>query len=207
MESRKTLKLMAKDQLKNGKHGYWSFVISLIIFDLILAIVSALEGHFHLTIISGVLGIFLISPLSAGFYYAAYRTTEGKLHVCSFLNFISSGIKSYFKIIILQIIISIIIGIGFIILIIPGIILTLLLSQSIFIMCKTDCSIGYAISHSIKLMKGHLWEYFVFQWSFILWYLLIAITLGIASIFVLPYINTTFANYYNSLERNVMFNA
>ncbi|MGL4742007.1 MAG: DUF975 family protein [Sarcina sp.] len=206
MESRKTLKLMAKDQLKNGKHGYWSFVISLIIFYIIVGIVSGLDIKFHFSIISGLLGIFLISPLAAGFYYAAYRTTEGKLHVCSFLNFISSGVKPYFKIIILQIIIGIIISIGFIFLIIPGIILTLLLSQSIFIMSKTDCSIGHAISHSIKLMKGHLLEYFIFQWSFILWYLLIAITGGLASVFVLPYINTTFANYYNNLEINFTYN-
>ena len=48
----------------------------------------------------------------------------------------------------------------------------------------------------MEMMEGHKWEYFVLGLSFIPWYLLCGITLGIASIWVVPYIQTTLAEYH-----------
>ncbi|MBW1605107.1 DUF975 family protein [Lactobacillus sp. Sy-1] len=62
--------------------------------------------------------------------------------------------------------------------------------------------IGYneAITKSRKLMNGHKGELFLLILSFILWYLLSAITLGIAGVlYVTPYTKLTYANYYVKL--------
>ena len=50
------------------------------------------------------------------------------------------------------------------------------------------------------MMKGHRWEYFCLYFSFIGWILLEIITLGIASIWVNPYMSATFAGYYEKLK-------
>lgn len=53
------------------------------------------------------------------------------------------------------------------------------------------------------MMYGHKAEYFVLQLSFIGWYLLAVITLGIASFWVNPYVKITNANYYLQLKENI----
>lgn len=55
------------------------------------------------------------------------------------------------------------------------------------------------ITESKQLMHGHVWEYFVLQISFIWWGLLEVVTLGIASMWVSPYIDTVNAAYYDAL--------
>ena len=56
-----------------------------------------------------------------------------------------------------------------------------------------------AITASRQLMAGHKWELFVLDLSFIGWYLLCIITLGIGFIWLIPYERTTKANFYRQL--------
>ena len=53
---------------------------------------------------------------------------------------------------------------------------------------------------SRQMMKGRKWDYFVFQLSFILWYCLGILTLGIAYIYIIPYISVATANYYHNIK-------
>ncbi|MCC8073044.1 MAG: DUF975 family protein [Clostridiales bacterium] len=57
-----------------------------------------------------------------------------------------------------------------------------------------------AIKLSKKMIKGNRTELFVLDLSFIPWYLLTAITLGIANIYVIPYVSTTKALYYENFR-------
>ncbi|MBR5047648.1 MAG: DUF975 family protein, partial [Eubacterium sp.] len=64
-----------------------------------------------------------------------------------------------------------------------------------------DLSPGQAITLSRKMMKGHKWECFVLELSFLPWDLLGSITLGIASLFwVNSYTTATMAEYYVRLR-------
>ena len=56
-----------------------------------------------------------------------------------------------------------------------------------------------AITASRQLMNGHKWELFVLNLSFIGWYLLSVLTLGIGYIWLVPYEQTTKANFYRRL--------
>lgn len=55
------------------------------------------------------------------------------------------------------------------------------------------------ITKSKNLMKGHLWEYFVLQLSFVWWIVLEVVTIGLGSIWVNPYIDSVNAAYYDAL--------
>lgn len=57
-----------------------------------------------------------------------------------------------------------------------------------------------AIKLSKKMIKGNRTELFVLDLSFIGWYLLMVITFGIAGIYVIPYIETTKALYYENFR-------
>ena len=54
---------------------------------------------------------------------------------------------------------------------------------------------------SMELMEGHKMELFVLNLSFIPWYLLVAITFGLASIYVVPYVRTTLALFYKNISK------
>lgn len=85
--------------------------------------------------------------------------------------------------------------------IIPGIIAGLRYSQAFFVLAENpDMSIRDCVNESKALMSGRLWEYFVLQLSFILWILLVAVTCGLASLYVQPYMQITYAGYYLSLK-------
>lgn len=84
---------------------------------------------------------------------------------------------------------------------IPGIIAGLRYSQAFFVLAENpDMSIRDCVNESKALMSGRLWELFVLQLSFILWSLLSVITFGIASLYVQPYMQITYAGYYLSLK-------
>lgn len=58
-----------------------------------------------------------------------------------------------------------------------------------------------AISISFKMMKGHKWELFKLDLTFMGWYFINAITLGFASIFTMPYIYISYAGFYDEIKK------
>ena len=86
--------------------------------------------------------------------------------------------------------------------IIPGIIKGLSYSMAMYILAENPGkSAKECIEESKRMTEGHKMELFVLGLSFIGWYLLCGITFGIASIWVVPYVNTTYANAYNKLKQ------
>ncbi len=86
-------------------------------------------------------------------------------------------------------------------LIIPGIIKCYSYSMASFILIENpEISPLEAITRSKNMMKGHKFELFVLDLSFIWWYLAVIFTLGIASIYVTPYMVSTRTNFYLNLK-------
>lgn len=56
------------------------------------------------------------------------------------------------------------------------------------------------IVQSRRMMKGYKWKRFLLDLSFIGWYILIGITLGIAGVVAYPYITTARALFYENLK-------
>lgn len=85
--------------------------------------------------------------------------------------------------------------------VIPGIIKGLSYSMSMYILAENKGkSAMECINESKQMTEGHKMDLFVLGLSFIGWLLLVAVTFGIAGIWVGPYMNTTYANAYNSLK-------
>ena len=93
----------------------------------------------------------------------------------------------------------IIIGVCSMLLVIPGIIAALGLTMVIFLVIDKDVKGQDSLKASWELMKGHKWEYFVFQLSFIGWYLLIPFTLCLILIWLVPYVTVAQTIYYDRL--------
>ena len=92
---------------------------------------------------------------------------------------------------------ALIVTLGCLLFIIPGIIFSFRYSQALLIMADNpDIGIIEAMIESKELMYGHKMEYFLFGLSFIGHILLGIITLGIYLLYIMPYIVASNYNYY-----------
>lgn len=57
-----------------------------------------------------------------------------------------------------------------------------------------------AITESRRMMNGHKWQLFVLHLSFLGWIILTALTCGILSIYVSPYMKATEAAFYEEIK-------
>lgn len=89
---------------------------------------------------------------------------------------------------------------GFILFIIPGIIIALGLTMSSIIVIDSDLGPVDAVKKSWEMMKGYKWNYFVFLLSFLGWIILSPFTLFILLIWLVPYITVAEIIYYEKLK-------
>lgn len=86
---------------------------------------------------------------------------------------------------------------------IANVVFAILFSQVEYIVAdKKNVSLIEAIRKSIYLMKGNLIEFIIFELSFIGWIFLVGITFGIATVWVAPYMNLCYANFYLMIRDN-----
>ncbi len=85
--------------------------------------------------------------------------------------------------------------------IIPGIIKVFSYAMAPYILADNpELTAREALNNSKEIMDGHKFDLFVLQLSFFWWYILGAITFGIAYIYVVPYVSATTTNFYNSIK-------
>ena len=96
------------------------------------------------------------------------------------------------------------IGIGFFLLIVPGVILTYSYRLVPYILAENPEISGMdALKMSADMMRGQKWNTFVLDLSFIGWMLLTVITCGIVGIFYVdPYVHATDAELYKAIRDN-----
>lgn len=100
------------------------------------------------------------------------------------------------------ILISIFTTLWTLLLIIPGIIAALKYSQAFYIMADDHSITGMdAINKSKEIMNGHKMDFFVLNLSFIGWVILACFTLGIGFLWLVPYMYTTEAHFYDSIKK------
>lgn len=85
--------------------------------------------------------------------------------------------------------------------IIPGIIAALSYSMVFFVkLDNPDMGAMDVLRKSKQIMSGHKMDYFVLGLSFLGWVILGAFTFGILYLWLIPYMQVTYANFYNSIK-------
>ena len=193
-----------KNRALASLEGKWgtAAIASLIYFVIMEGVsytVSAPMGD-NLVMSYSTQGIWQLLCLPLGWGFSIY-----------FLNLIRSldisysrlfdGYKDFVRIFLAEFLVSIVVAIGCILLIVPGIILAMMFAQTEFIL-KDDKEISAidAMKKSAKMMEGHKSELFWLTLSFIGWFILCLFTLGIGFLFLSPYFGTAMAHFYEDLK-------
>ncbi|MBQ9066051.1 MAG: DUF975 family protein [Clostridia bacterium] len=100
-----------------------------------------------------------------------------------------------------NLLIDLLVVIGTALFVVPGIILGFAYSQTFFLL-QEDPSLAPvdALRRSRLLMRGHKWDLFLLELSFLGWYLLCAVTAGIGFIILEPYVLQAKTAFYNSIK-------
>jgi Predicted integral membrane protein len=111
------------------------------------------------------------------------------------------GFKNFSSAFILQLLITIFTLLWSLLLVIPGIIAAYRYSMSFYILYDNpQMSAKEALEESKKMMNGFKGKLFLLHLSFIGWGLLCLLTLGIGYLWLVPYIQTSTAHFYQNLK-------
>ena len=197
------LKSRAKEQLR----GKWAIAVgTVLVANIILeldvgykaASELGIEGlSYSLDLITLLLGGVISVGLCRFLLDMATKRREPRF------NTLFSSFNIYLKTLGLNLLITLAVLVGTLLFIVPGIIVYLMFSQAFYILSEDPSkSITQCINESVNLMNGHKWELFYLKLTFIGWWLLSLVTLGIAALWVSPYQKLTEANFYLYLKNN-----
>lgn len=199
--NRVEIKNFAKEKLSGNLGSIWKILI--IAFGISLAagvVFGILFSKMDADFLDSLLGI-LMMPLGIG-------TTAFFISLIENENFEAKDLFKYYhdfvKIIGVTILMGLIVMLGYICFIIPGIILTLSYSLvPIILIKKPELGIVETLKYSREKMQGHKLDTFVLGLSFIGWAILGTLTFGILYIWLYPYMQLTFTKFYlNILGEN-----
>ena len=196
---RSELKQNAKDRLKNN----WGLAIGIIIVCTLISCIPNLLAEidsesFAISIIIPIITLVITGPLTIGqckFFINLANRSNPKFSDLWY------GFNNMLRAIGVTLLVGVIVFIGSILFIIPGIILAFMYSQVYYIMAENpEMSIMNCLKESSRIMKGHKMDLFILELSFLGWGILMVITLGIAGLYVLPYYSATLTNFYLDIK-------
>ena len=190
---RKQLKAQAKEQIK-GKLGV------LIAVTLVIGAITA-AASFLANLIPGVgLAVsIIVTPAFAlstiRIYLMVVRGGTPEVKNCF------DGFDDFFSAFKVTFLVGIYTFLWSLLFIIPGIVKGYSYSMAMYVLADNKGkSARECIAESKAMMEGHKMELFVLDLSFIGWYLLCSLTCGLAALYVVPLLNATHANVYETIK-------
>jgi len=174
--------------------GKWPLAIGTFLIFLLVSMGAAL-----IPVAGQVIGFLIAGPLAVGGAFFALNIVREQAAKTDdlffgFNNNLGNSILAYLLVFVFAFI-------GFILLIIPGIIVALALSQTWFILAENPSMDSYeAIIKSKNMMKGYKWQYFKIGLRLFGLGLLCLLTLGIGFLWLMPYQYVVYAKFYEEVK-------
>lgn len=165
--------------------------------ELIIGAIGAALG------VTGVGAFILGGTLSCSLAFYYQGRVRGTVGHGDFIALVDGAKQDIAGSIITGILYSVFIALWSMLLIIPGIIKSFSYAMTFYI--KNDhpeYSANDAITESRRMMDGHKMEYFILQLSFIGWWIVGALCLGVGTIWVQSYVSAANAIFYEELKAN-----
>jgi len=146
-----------------------------------------------------VLVLVVGSVIAVGLASFSLSIIEGQIDI----NKLKDGLSIVNKAFIFYVLYIVIVVLGFICLIVPGIIFSLMFSQVYYILCK-DPEIGVidAFKKSAAMMNGHKWQYFKLSLRYGFYFFLSIFTLFIWALWLLPQMYTSYALFHKKVSES-----
>ena len=193
MKRAKDYRKLARETLGHAIFGTkWIYaLLAFIVYILVLSVVSALGVGF--------IGLLITGPLSYGLttvFLRIKRNEDEKADVSRLFD----GFKEKFgETVITALLEEIFIFLWTLLFIIPGIVKSYAYSASMYLVHERNLQGNEAITESRKLMNGNKWRLFCLDLSFIGWYIVGLLCLGIGDYWVYTYHQAARIHFFEDL--------
>ncbi|MDA9327744.1 DUF975 family protein [Flavobacteriaceae bacterium] len=180
-------------EARESLSGNWGLAIgTFLVYGIII---SSLQ---FIPVVGSVLALFIAGPMLVGVSMFSLSLSRGEN---ARLEQIFEGFKNYGTVLGAYLLMVLFIFLWMLLLIIPGIIAAIAYSQTFYILAEDD-TIGSmdALKKSKEMMDGYKWKYFCLGLRFIGWALLCILTLGIGFLWLSPYIQISYAKFYEDIK-------
>ena len=117
------------------------------------------------------------------------------------------GFRRFYDALIMNVVSILMVFLGALLFVVPGIILGYAYAMAPYILAETpDISGTEALRMSRQMMKGHKWELFWLELTFIGWSILAAFTLGLGNLALAPYQGVSKASFYRDVKAQSRWN-
>ena len=185
---------MARESLRNK----WGLAVGVAILYLLLTVGISM-GLNSISRTIGTLASWVIAgPMAVGFNMVFLSFARGRQASVEQLFY---GFKIFGTALAAYLLMMIFIILWTLLLIIPGIIAAYSYSMTYFILADNP-NIGplEAITRSKEMMRGRKWKYFCLTLRFIGWGILCIFTCGIGCLWLVPYMQTSMAHFYEDVR-------
>lgn len=173
--------------------GNWKRVILVfLLYTICMSAVSAIPE------IGGVVSFLISGPMALGVAYYSLGISRGEHPDW---KVIFDGFKRFIPSFLTYIYMTLLVILWSLLLIIPGILKSLSYSQTFFILADNPLiGVKDAVKKSEELMKGYRWKYVCLNLRFFGWMILSVFTLGIGFLWLIPYMQVSYAKFYDELN-------
>ena len=146
-----------------------------------------------------VLVLVVGSVIAVGLASFSLSIIEGQIDI----NKLKYGLSIVNKAFIFYVLYIVIVVLGFICLIVPGIIFSLMFSQVYYILCKDpEIEVIDAFKKSAAMMNGHKWQYFKLSLRYGFYFFLSIFTLFIWALWLFPQMYTSYALFHKKVSES-----
>lgn len=155
-------------------------------------------------LVISVSGVAFIAPLIIGgpmmlglamFSLSLSRTNDSDLEI------LFKGFKNFGTALGAYLLMMLFVFLWSLLLIIPGIIAAIGYSMTFFILTdEPELGASDALAKSKRMMRGYKWKYFCLNLRFIGWGILCMISLGIGFLWLIPYMQISYAKFYEDVK-------
>lgn len=187
-----------RDSAWSNLSGNWKqallFTLVYILVVIVINVIGIASG-----IVNLLLSVFVAIPLQYGYSVSvlAFVRTREKMEIYGMFE----GFRDYGRVLTTNLLMGVYVFSWTLLLIVPGFIKSFSYSLTPYILRDNpELKNNAAIERSMAMMDGHKWELFCLVLSFIGWFLLCVITLGVALFWVVPYVSAAMANFYEYVK-------
>mgnify|MGYP006081986129 FL=1 len=180
-------------EARESLSGNWGLAIAtFLVYGIIISVFQVIPT------VGPVLVLFIAGPMLVGISMFSLSLSRGEN---ARLEQIFEGFKNYGTVLGAYLLMVVLILLWMLLLIIPGIIAAIAYSQTFYILAEDDAiSSMDALKKSKEMMDGYKWKYFCLGLRFIGWALLCILTLGIGFLWLSPYIQISYAKFYEDIK-------
>lgn len=173
-------------------------VVITLVYELVYGGVPIIVSFTSWEVLGNLYQLFLL-PMVYGFA-VAFLCNIRNGEDCR-LERLFDGFRDYWRVLLANVLVGIYVSLWTLLLIVPGIIKAYSYAMTNYVLHDyPELTSDSAIERSMEMMKGHKFDLFYLQLTFIGWALLSILTLGIGFLWLIPYMQTATACFYEDVK-------